>query len=226
MTNDTASPPRDTEQPRKPWRLLTLAILLVALVIVPFLIFGEAIDSRIANFIERGRAHPWSAALVLGGLLAVDVLAPIPSSLVSTACGALLGFWCGLLTSFAGMTISVLLGLLLGRLAAPVAQRALRPSEVATLRRMHNRWGLWMLAAARPVPVLAEASVLFAGLARFSWSGALPLLLLGNLAVSAVYAACGALASEHDATLLSFVAAALLSGVALWLARGLGRRRP
>lgn len=224
-THSPATTGRDAARPPRPWRLPALALALLALIVVPFLVFGAAIDAWSADFIARGRANPWQTALVLGGLLAVDVLAPTPSSLVSTACGALLGFWGGLLASFAGMTLSVALGLLLGRLAAPAARRALGPREQALLLRMQNRWGLWMLAAARPVPVLAEASVLFAGLAKFPWRGALPALLLGNLAVSAVYAACGALASAHRATPLAFAAAALLSGVALWLARGMSVKR-
>ncbi len=202
-----------------PWRLAALTALLLALIVVPFLLWGARIEQWTAAFVARGAARPWLTAVVLGGLLAVDVLAPVPSSLVSTACGAVLGFRGGLLTSFAGMTVSAAVGYLLGRAAAGVACRGLGVREAAALLRLRQRWGVWMLAAARPVPVLAEASLIFAGLAGMDWRGALPVLLVANLGVSAVYAAVGAFAAGRDATILAFVVAALLSALAMLLTR-------
>jgi len=194
-----------------------LALLVLGVILVPFFCWGAHIDDWTEELVAWGHHHPWKAALWLGGLLAVDVLAPIPSSLVSTACGSLLGFWAGTLASFAGMTVSAAAGYLLGRCAAGPARRALGSGDFKLMQRLHGRWGVWMLAALRPVPVLAEASLLFAGLAAMPWRGALPVLLCGNLAVSAVYGAIGTLATEQDATWLAFVAAALLSGLAIWL---------
>ena len=71
----------------------------------------------------------------------------------------MLGFWAGLATSFAGMTISTLAGYWLGRIGGrPVAERLIKPSGVDRLERMRGFAGEWIVVAARPVPVLAEAS--------------------------------------------------------------------
>lgn len=198
-----------------PWRLIGLGILLVLAILIPFAIFGGPIERWTERFLETSAGHPRAVALVLGGLLAGDMLLPVPSSLVSTACGRSFGFVGGTLVSFAGMTVSAVMGYLLGWSASGIARRRLRTSDLETLARLHGRWGVWMLAAVRPVPVLAEASVLFAGLARLPWPRALPLVVCANLAVSAVYGAIGALAHGRHATLLAFIGAAALSGFAM-----------
>ncbi len=207
---------------RPPWRLLLLAAGLGAAILLPFLVFGAAIERWFEGFAAAGAGHPAATAAVLGGLLAGDIVLPTPSSLVSTACGRCLGFARGTLVSFGGMTVSAVLGYLLGASVAGFAERRLTARDLRTLRRLHGRWGVWMLAAVRPVPVLAEAAVLFAGLSRLPWRGALAPVLAANLAVSAVYAAIGALACGAGATLPALAGAALLSGlVMLGFRRGL-----
>ena len=204
----------------RPWHLARLVAGLVAVLLVPFLLFGTAIEHWTGRFVETGAAHPVAAATVLGALLAGDILLPTPSSLVSTACGHCLGFARGTLVSWTGMTVSALLGYLLGRSAASLAARRLPSRERQTLLRLHSRWGIWMLAAVRPVPVLAEGSTLFAGLARLPWRAAVAPVLAANLGVSAVYAAIGAFARGPHATLLAFAGAALLSGLVLLASPG------
>ena len=201
--------------PGGPWRLVLAGLLVALAVLVPFVLFGASIEAWTGRFIDDHAAHPGVLAAVLGGLLAGDILLPVPSSLISTACGRCLGFARGTLVSFAGMGVSAVLGYGIGFSAAGFAARRLRADERRTLLRLHSRWGVWMLAALRPVPVLAEAAVLFAGLSRLPWKGALAPVLAANLAVSAVYAAIGAFARGPHATLLAFAGAALLSGLVL-----------
>ncbi|NLF21665.1 MAG: VTT domain-containing protein [Lentisphaerae bacterium] len=206
--------------PGGPWRLVLAGLLVALAVLVPFVLFGASIEAWTGRFIDDHAAHPGVLAAVLGGLLAGDILLPVPSSLISTACGRCLGFLTGTLVSCAGMTVSAGLGYLAGWSASPLARRVLHPREAATLASLHGRWGIGMLAAVRPVPVLAEASVVFAGLSRLPWRRALPRVLLANLVVSACYAAIGALARGRHATLLAFAAAALLSGLLMCGMRG------
>ena len=184
---------------RPPWRLLLLAAGLGAAILLPFVVFGASLERWFEGFAAAGAGHPAATAAVLGGLLAGDIVLPTPSSLVSTACGRCLGFARGTLVSFGGMTVSAVLGYLLGASVAGFAERRLTARDLRTLRRLHGRWGVWMLAAVRPVPVLAA-----------------------NLAVSAVYAVIGALARGTGSTLAAFAGAALLSGlVMLGFRRGL-----
>lgn len=202
-----------------PYRTLALLVAVFLVIIVPFCFFGEAVNAWTARLIEHAHAHPLQTGSLLTLLLAADILIPVPSSLVSTACGMTLGFLGGTCASFIGMTLSSAAGLLLGRSASTAAQRLIGPNEITQLQSFHKRHGIWLLLALRPVPVLAETSVVFCGLARHSLPQALAVTSLGNVAVSATYAAVGVWGRLSDSFLPAFGASMLLSGVLLSVAR-------
>ena len=103
-------PARLAQNHRSGIKWTAVTIVLLAIVIVPFVLFGGQIDAWTEAFIEGPRRHPGMVSLVLGGLLGSDILFPVPSSIVSTACGLLLGFVRGTLTSLAGMILSCGIG--------------------------------------------------------------------------------------------------------------------
>ncbi len=191
------------------WLLLGVGLAIV----VPFLCFGEAIDAWFRHAMEaQGQARGVGAALLFGAL-ALDIVLPVPSSLASTWCGMLLGLWGGFWLSFSAMGVSCALGLLLGRWAAPWAWRLMGEREAATLRRFFGRHGAVVLVALRAVPVLAEASVLFAGIVRVPLRRAVPLLLFGNAAVSLAYAWVGSVGRATEAMLPAFLGSMAASGL-------------
>ncbi|MFO7937660.1 MAG: hypothetical protein R6V06_08670 [Kiritimatiellia bacterium] len=75
------------------------------------------------------------------------------------------------------------------------------------------KYGRWLVLAMRPVPVLAEASLLFAGIARQHFGRTMTTALIGNLVVSAIYAAVGAFGKLKENTLIAFTVSVLLSGI-------------
>ncbi len=123
--------------------------------IVPFLLVGELPGDRWLSATDE-RAGLF--ALAGAGLLAADVLLPIPSSIVGTMLGARLGFGGGFLAAFAGMMI--------GQCIAYAASRWL------LLRRgagdLPAAPTLAVVFLSRPVPVLAEAVAVAAGAARLN----------------------------------------------------------
>lgn len=200
------------------WVALTVAIL--ALILIPFMFFGEQVDAWTARFVASAQNQPGLVVVVLGGMLASDILLPIPSSLVSTACGFLLGLVPGLLTSFVGMSISCGLGYVLGEhFGRPFALRVVGEPELQRLEQLSRRLGDWAIIVARPVPVLAEASVMFAALGRVPLKRFLLLSGLANLGISLVYAIVGAFSATADSFLLAFGGAILLPGLAMLLLR-------
>ena len=178
------------------------------------------------DFIANHEHSRGWVGLLLGGLLASDVLLPIPSSFISTGLGHLLGFFLGTLIGWAGMTVGCLVGYLMGRFAAQTARRRfLDENEIAQMVKVSDRFGDWALVVLRPVPVLAEASVLCAGMAQMPIGKFLGLCLLSNLGISAAYSAVGALTADLQSFLLAFLGAVLLPGIAMLLARPLQRIR-
>ena len=201
-----------------PYRTLALLACVLLAIIVPFLLFGASINAWTDRLVAQADSNRLATGTLLTLLLAVDILMPVPSSLVSTACGMTLGFWGGTCASFIGMSLSALAGYFMGRYASAYSEKLIGKDEVALLKSFHARHGVWVLLALRPVPVLAEASVLFCGLSGQPLPRVLAVASLGNAAVSAVYAAVGVWGRLSDSFLLAFGASMLLSGVMmLWL---------
>ncbi len=105
------------------WRPLLVIGLALLVPIVPFLALGESLDARVAG-VARSAAVAATVALVTVGVLAVDVLLPVPSSLVSTFAGARLGVAGRHGSVVAGLTAGAIAGFWLARVCGrPLAAR-------------------------------------------------------------------------------------------------------
>lgn len=197
------------------WALVGVALL--AFVLVPFVLFEEHFN-RLASQWTAGQGA--TAALALGALLALDIVLPIPSSVLSTAAGALLGFPLGALVSTLGMTLASAAGYWLGTGSRAATQRFVGAESLERAQRLAERYGDWAVIVSRPVPVLAEASAVAAGLLRRPAGRFLLLSAAANLGISLAYAAVGAFAMSAGSFLLAFAGALLLPGLAIWLLRG------
>jgi uncharacterized membrane protein YdjX (TVP38/TMEM64 family) len=199
------------------WTLLITAIFVV--ILIPFMLFGDQIESWTEQFLETAEQYSLVVVLVLGGLLATDILIPTPSSLISTAAGLLLGFVGGMLTSLIGMTISCVLGYWLGaKFGRPLAARLVSERELDQLERLSERFGQWIIVVCRPVPMLAEGSVLLAGIGHMSFPQFMAYSFFSNLGVSAVYALVGSLSASVNTFLLAFFGAILVPGIIMLVA--------
>ena len=193
---------------------------------MPFLLYEDQVTEVVAGSLGSGSGRQLAALLILL-LLASDVFAPVPSSLVATASGTILGLASGAAVTWAGMQAGALVGYGFGRTAGVRAvRRIVGDSELERATRLHRRWGGLSLIASRAVPILAESSVVLAGAARmpigrFTW-----LTGLSNGAIATIYAGVGAYALETRSFLLAFVASMLVPGSLMWASRALGTGSP
>jgi len=202
------------------WTALVLVVLLF--ILVPYLLFATQLETWTESFLEAAQDRTALIAIFLGGLLALDIVLPIPNSLVSTAAGFLLGFVPGTLVAWIGNTISCIIGYWLGlRFGRPVANKMVGADEVERLEKAAGRVGDWVIIICRAVPVMGEASVLFAGMSQMSWGRFLLLVSLANLGMSAIYAAVGAFAASVNTFLLAFLGAILVPAIAMLITRKL-----
>ena len=187
-------------------KLVILTLLLLTFVLVPFFLY-EAEFERLADRVLALRDQPGLVAGLIASLLALDIFLPIPSSVVSAAAGAILGFLPATLTIWTGMTAGCLLGYGFGARAGRLgAGTLLRPDELEKMSSASAKYGPWLVVLFRPVPVFAEISVLYAGLTRMSWK---PFALLAggaNLGIALVYAAAGAWSANWSSFLPAFFA--------------------
>ena len=170
--------------------------------LIPFIVIGELPGERWLSATDDNAIR---FALAGAGLLAADVLLPIPSSIVGTMLGARLGFGAGFAAAFAGMMV--------GQSAAYFASRWLLRKRSGTLPAAPT---LAVVFLSRPVPVLAEAVAIAAGAARVSWPQFLLACGSGNL----IYAGALALNGAHwvpDALIGPGLLFPMLLPVAAWL---------
>jgi uncharacterized membrane protein YdjX (TVP38/TMEM64 family) len=198
------------------WAVIWLVLL--GLVLVPFFLFETEFNAFAARM-TRGDTAVWLSASAIFGLLAFDVVLPVPSSIVSTAAGVLLGFWRGAAVVWLGMMVACLLGYAIGTRASAWARRFVGEAGLERADRLVRRYGDWTILICRPVPVLAEASVIFAGLVAAPFARFFTLTALSNLGIALGYAAFGAFSMRMDSFLLAFLGALVIPGAAMGIAR-------
>lgn len=208
---------------RTGWLILIGALL--ALVLVPFVLF-EDLSNAVTRWMLDATRSPVVLASGVAALLAVDVLLPVPSSIVSTGAGALLGAVWGTLASAAGMTAGCAGGYWLGRrFGRAGATRVVGAAELARAEGALTGFKEIALLVCRPVPVLAEASVVAAGTLRVPFLRFIAVVTIANVAVSAWYASIGSMARDRTTFVIAFLLAAVLPALALaartcWSGRG------
>ena len=164
----------------KPLLLFSIVLLIP---IVPFLVIGELPGDQ---WLSATDSSALMFALTGSGLLALDVILPVPSSIVIALLGGRLGFFEGWLGAWFGLTIGNLVGYGIGRLW---------PKKLAPY--IPESPSLILLILSRPVPILAEATAIAAGATRIYIVSVLTACASGN----AIYA--GILAADWAALLAS-----------------------
>ncbi len=195
------------------WALLSLMIIIIILIL--FFLFNESTEIWFNHFLSSSPSK-LLIGVVIGGLLSVDILFPVPSSVVSTAGGYFLGFTLGTLVSLAGMTISCVIGYFIGaEFGNPISKRLVGSKELLKFEKLQNKYGDWIIILTRAVPVLAEASVLVAGIGRMPLKRFILLIILSNLGISIAYAFIGGHYAHLNSFLLAFAGAIILPAIAM-----------
>jgi membrane protein DedA with SNARE-associated domain len=198
---------------------IVLSVLLLALILGPFVLFEASMNAWVDSLLSP-QASSGAIAAAIASVLALDVFLPVPSSIVSTAAGALLGFGAGIAVSTAGMTAGCMLGYLCGqKFGLPLVRYMVRERDLEEVTARFRRGADWALATMRPVPVLAEASALVAGVAGVPFPRFLGITALANAGISTVYCAAGAEALDAGSFLIAFAASIALPGCLIGLRR-------
>ncbi len=180
----------------------------VAVVAVAGLVLAEAFDVDILIDPDDAMATPGPGAALLGvALLVADVVLPVPSSLVMIAHGALFGMVGGAALNLLGRTGSAVAGVLLGRVLGLGGSH----DEGGRAYRLVERWGLAAVVLTRPVPVLAESTVVAAGACGLSMPKVVAAAALGSVPEALVYALAGAATLSYGRGAMVFGAVVCLS---------------
>lgn len=173
---------------------------------------------------------PWlrqagPAAMAVGvGLLILDVLLPVPSSVVMVLHGALFGVLWGALLSLIGCIGAATLGFALGRRGGAILERLVTPEEKRRADALLIRWGAMAILLTRPLPLVAEATAILAGASPMSWGRMLVAAFLGSLPACVLYAWAGSRSAEITDGLLMFAAVIAFAGLFWAISRIVERR--
>jgi uncharacterized membrane protein YdjX (TVP38/TMEM64 family) len=177
--------------------MLGLTGLAVAVPLVPFLAFGARLDHAIANWLDP---PPPAAVLAAAevGILAVDILLPVPSSFVATLGGARLGIVAGTVCGWLGMTLGGIAGWSLGRVVGGTALARLDDEARGSLAARERQLGPLLVVVTRPLPLIAEAAAIMSGAAAMPFRTFLVAAASGNLAIALAWSLAGAIGRADD----------------------------
>ncbi len=170
----------------------------VAAPVVPFLLFGEAMEAWAREWAESEHGLAVTTFGIIA-LLAGDIFLPTPSSLITTLAGYQLGWFRGAIVSWVGMSLGAVIGFALARrFGRPLARWLSKDGDLEQMQALSDQTGPMLLVLTRAVPVLAEASVLLMGMHQLSWQRFLPPVLFANLVISFAYALFGEIAKQQS----------------------------
>jgi len=179
-------------------RLLQTAGLLLLLMTLLFWLAhaaGWLDESLIQARLQNLRASPHGLlllALVIVLLLSLDLFLPVPSSIVMTASGSLLGFQLAFIANLLGSLLCASLGYFLCRtLGRPFFLRITSPDDLARAEKFWSRYGGWGIVLSRALPMFTELISCLAGLLRMNFPRFLLLTFLGAAPLAAFYAWAG-----------------------------------
>ncbi|HEX2046370.1 MAG TPA: VTT domain-containing protein [Acidimicrobiales bacterium] len=192
----------------------------VAVVAVAGLALAEAFD--VTLLVDPGGVMaPSGLAAWLGvGLLVGDIVLPVPSSVVMLAHGALFGVVPGAALSLLGRTGNAVVGVLLGRGAGGLLSRRARRRAASDHGRgaeLVRRWGLAAVVLTRPVPVLAESTLVAGAAMGLAPPAVIAAAVVGALPEAMLYAVAGDVAASYANGAIVFVAVIALAAGA-WAA--------
>ncbi len=209
-------------------RFVLLFIILVAIVLIPFFIWGETLmaffsaEGSIAWLNTYGQ-WAWTVAILL---LIADLFLPLPATLIMSALGYIYGPIVGGLISAAGSFISGSLGYwLCGMLGEKSAIWILGQKEYDHGKKIAASIGGWVVALSRWLPVFPEVVACMAGLTRMPVKFFYVALACGSIPLGFTYAIIGNSGITHP-TLAIGLSAGLPPLIWFIVSRVLSRRLP
>ncbi|MCO4761525.1 MAG: VTT domain-containing protein [Myxococcales bacterium] len=196
-----------------------IGLLLIVLFTVSFTlatVLGLTDEAAARQWLDRWANDRAVIAPLVVGLLAADLILPVPGSVVMTAAGWMLGPIWGALANFVGAMAGAMAGFALCRRYGQAAfERYVGADEAAKVANRTDQVGGWFIVSSRAVPMMTETVSCLAGLTRMSARKFAALSAIGTAPISCVYAVAGAGAASAAAPELAVWAALGLPALAL-----------
>ncbi len=200
-------------------RLFWILLALSTAVLVPFLIWGDWWEQSFSLAGSRAWLSKWGAWAWLAGilLLALDVVLPVPGTIVMSTLGWLYGWWWGGLAAAAGSLLAGFTAYIACRsIGEKAAAWILGEKDAAKMRQVTDKHGPAWIAISRALPILPEVTTCLAGLTRMPPARFTAALACGSIPTGFLYASLGHWAAENAAAAAWALPISLLLPIALW----------
>lgn len=211
-------------------RAIALFAIVAGVVIGSKLLLENLLGISLEPFARSWMAAPgWPAAAVVIGLLAIDLLIPVPSSIVMVLSGAVFGVWWGAVLAFIGSVGGEWLGFELARRygASWFSRLIGDEAERSRLDRILATHGAAAVAVTRALPIVMETMSVVAGLSAMPRRTFLLASAIGTAPIVIVYAYAGAASRQAGSLVPAIVIlVAVAAGGWFWYRGSLRERRP
>jgi 3-dehydroquinate synthase len=183
------------------------------IIIASFLLFEIHFSNLIIQLIqssEKNLLQTLSVALIIILLLTLDIVLPIPSTMVALLAVTLLGFYGGSLVIFIGLSGGTIFGYLLGAGYFRLMSGWLSKNDQQLAGNFAGKLGTLMLVCLRGVPIFAEISVLAAGMQGYPFRLFLLITALANAGLALAYGYIGSFLAGKEAFVLIVLASIAL----------------
>ena len=229
LVNHAALEDRRSRSVRR-WRLVftytAWIVVIIAVSALPYLFF-DGDFTRIVEWTMTEETPSAAVAAIGVALLIADLFLVIPSGLIIALMASLLGGVIGAIAGTVGLSLACVLGFCIGRsVGRDFSDDRAEQREFVYVSGLIRRHGVIILAVCRPIPLLAELSIIAAGALGLSMRSALTTTFLANVGIASIYAGLGAMAGTGWLG-FSFVLAASFALPALMIlaSRSLGMRK-
>ena len=182
-------------------KLYLIIIGVFALIFALVNLTGLLSVADIKAYLEQiQHAGKFKIFVIVAVLLASDVFLSVPTILIVTYAGHILGFGWGVLATTLGMLASGTIAYLLCRFSGTKMLRVLikDKKQIDEVNRIFHRLGFGMLIIARALPMLPEATCCLSGMMKFNFVKFLLYYVFGTLPYAIVLTYLGSISSADN----------------------------
>jgi len=197
------------------WKLIPIIIFTVFLIIyIIFELTGILTLSQVKEILQQSQPY---TALIIIGLLIIDLILPIPSSVVMTFSGSIYEFMGGAILGTIGSITGSTIGFIIFRKKGfKIIKKFINQNEQKSMNKWFNSYGEGIIILSRMVPMLAETMSCFAGLTKISFKRFLLFITIGTIPVSLYYSYFGSQLKTVSEWPIPLAAGVIIPGV-IWI---------
>ncbi|MFO7928677.1 MAG: VTT domain-containing protein [Candidatus Humimicrobiaceae bacterium] len=175
---------------------LLMLLTWVIFIFFDFKFLQKAIDSISSR-------SSFSVFWILAGFLGIDVILPVPSTVIFTLAGNILGIYLGMLSITVGMLICSVAGYILGYYSEKSFLKKLISKKDRKKMQLWNlKSGHWLIIISKGLPIVNESLCLTCGLTKMSFKKYITFSFAGILPLAFAYSFFGSIAETIEQVLM------------------------